>query len=291
VVEGCPLPDVFSIWTTKTSPEMPFTLLLLQVDCRPTIFVHIGRQATQLLSSPCFYLLEKQRDSLPPPLAQSLPKTYNDMKKPILLIASPIARLRKRWRQPLRVAFAIHEVTERATLERIMENLKPAILLLDLAFPKVGGVRGVLAIQQLSPRTKIVLLSSTPNVREGLSALKVGIRGYCNRDVDLALLKNAVEIVQKGEIWVRPNLLSHLVEMVTSLTDHKPNTQLDHLTRREYEIACLVGQAASNKEIANQLNVTEKTVKAHLTTIFRKLRLSGRLQLALFMVEPNRVNH
>ena len=213
------------------------------------------------------------------------------MKKPILLIATPITRLSRRWRQALKPRFTIHHAGSPAALERIMKNLKPTLLLLDLALPQFGGVGGVLAIQQLSPRTKIVLLSSSPGVREGLSALKVGIRGYCNRDVDLSLLKNAVEIVQKGEIWVRPNLLSHLVEMVTSLTDHKPNTQLDHLTRREYEIACLVGQAASNKEIANQLNVTEKTVKAHLTTIFRKLRLSGCLQLALFMIEPNRVNH
>ncbi len=211
------------------------------------------------------------------------------MKKPVLLIASPIARARRRWRQALKPGFALHEVVGRTALDRSMTNLKPAVLLLDIALRRINGVGGLSAIQQLSPQTKIVLLSSTPNVREGLSALKVGIRGYCNRDVKPSLLKNAVEIVQKGEIWVRPNLLSQLIEKGTSLTEHPPNTQLDRLTRREREIARLAGGGARNKEIANQLNVTEKTVKAHLTAIFQKLRLSGRLRLALFMTQHNRL--
>ena len=177
-----------------------------------------------------------------------------------------------------------------------MAKLKPAVLLLDLALPRFGGVGGVAAIQQLSPPTKIVLLTSTPHYREGISALKAGVRAYCNTDIDPSLLKNAAEIVQIGEIWAGRNLISHLLKQVTSLSDRRQkeptaesNSPVNSLTLREHEIAHLIRCGASNKEIADQLNITERTVKAHLTAIFQKLRLSNRLQLAIFMTEHDLV--
>ena len=140
-------------------------------------------------------------------------------------------------------------------------------------------------------------MTSTSNDREGLAALKAGARGYCNLDMDPQLLKKAVSVVVKGEIWVARNVFAPLLEELTSLTErrHKefpPNldTRLDRLTPREREIAQLVGGGASNKEIAGRLNITEATVKAHLTAIFRKLGLSDRLGLALFVTEYNRVS-
>jgi DNA-binding NarL/FixJ family response regulator len=177
-----------------------------------------------------------------------------------------------------------------------MASLKPTILLLDLALPNLGGVGGIRAIQRLSPPTKIVLLTGTPDEKEGISALKAGARGYCNTDIDAALLKKAVEMVQKGEIWVARKLIPHLLEELASLTERrqkdspaKPDSRLDRLTPREREIVHLIGGGASNKEIASQLKVTEGTVKAHLTAIFRKTGLSSRLQLALFVAEHMRL--
>jgi DNA-binding NarL/FixJ family response regulator len=177
-----------------------------------------------------------------------------------------------------------------------MANLKPAFLLLDLALPGLGGVEGTPSIQRLSPVTSIILMTSTSNDREGLAALKAGARGYCSLDMDPQLLKKAVSCVVKGEIWVARNVFAPLLEELTSLTErqHKefpPNldTRLDRLTPREREIAQLIGGGASNKEIAGRLNITEATVKAHLTAIFRKLGLSDRLGLALFVTEYNRV--
>jgi len=71
----------------------------------------------------------------------------------------------------------------------------------------------------------------------------------------------------------------------------KASSSLDRLTPREHEITLLIGCAQTNKEIANHLNITEKTVKAHLTAVFRKLGLSNRLQLALYITEQNRMFH
>lgn len=215
----------------------------------------------------------------------------------VVLIASPIAGVRGQWATGLQDRFPLYEVAERSSLERSMANLKPAVVLLDLALPGLGGVEGVPAIQRLSPLTSIMLLTSTPNDREGLAALKGGARGYCSSETDPALLKKAVTVVLKGEIWVARNVYAPLLEELTSLTErrHKefpPNldTRLDRLTPREREIAQLIGGGASNKEIAGRLNITEATVKAHLTAIFRKLGLSDRLGLALFVTEYNRVS-
>jgi two-component system, NarL family, nitrate/nitrite response regulator NarL len=214
----------------------------------------------------------------------------------VVLIASPIAGVRGLWAAGLQDRFPLYEVAERAALERSMANLKPSVLLLDLALPGLGGVEGVPAIQRLSPLTSIMLLTSTPNDREGLAALKGGARGYTSSEMDPTLLKKAVGVVLKGEIWVARNVYAPLLEELTSLTErrHKefpPNldTRLDRLTPREREIAQLIGGGASNKEIAGRLNITEATVKAHLTAIFRKLGLSDRLGLALFVTEYNRV--
>jgi two-component system nitrate/nitrite response regulator NarL len=214
----------------------------------------------------------------------------------VVLIASPIAGVRSQWASGLREKFPLYEAAERTVLERNMTNLKPAILLLDLAFPGLGGVEGVADVQKLSPLTSVVLMTSTPNDREGFSALKAGARGYCSTDMDPNLLRKAVSVVIKGEIWVARNVFAPLLEELTALTErrHKefpPNldTRLDRLTPREREIAQLIGGGASNKEIAGRLNITEATVKAHLTAIFRKLGLSDRLGLALFVTEYNRV--
>jgi len=214
----------------------------------------------------------------------------------MVLIASPNPRVRRRWRQALQGRSAIHQVATRAALERSMAHLKPAILLLDLGLPMLGGVGGVPALQRLSPPTRIVLLTGTLDEKEGLSALKVGARGYCNTEIDPALLKKAVQMVREGQIWAGRNLIPHLLEELTSLTERRReappgdrDSRLDRLTPREREIAHLIGGGASNKEIASRLNVTEGTVKAHLTAIFRKIGLSGRLQLALFVAEHMRL--
>jgi DNA-binding NarL/FixJ family response regulator len=215
----------------------------------------------------------------------------------VVLIASPIAGVRGQWTEGLQEKFPLHEVAERSSLERSMANLKPSILLADLALPGLGGVEGVPAIQRLSPLTYIVLLTSTPNDREGLAALKAGARGYCGMDLDPTLLRKAVTVVLKGEIWVGRNMYAALLDELTSLTERRhrefpPNldTRLDRLTPREHEIAQLIGEGASNKEISGRLVITEATVKAHLTAIFRKLGLSDRLGLALFVTEYNRVS-
>jgi len=142
----------------------------------------------------------------------------------------------------------------------------------------------------LSLSTKTLVLTDAPADSEGVFALKAGAKGYYTRAIEPANLKKAVETVQKGEIWVRRDLVTRLVAEVRSLAERGRSLQatkrrrgLDRLTARQRIIAGLIARGASNGAIAKQLAITESTVKAHVTAIFRNLGISNRLQLALLL--------
>lgn len=212
------------------------------------------------------------------------------MGKATIVIASAVAETRKRWSHLLRETFAACEVAELGALEQVAANLKPSILVLDLALLGPGRVRGLQHIQALSPTTKTLVLADNPDDGEGICALKAGAKGYYTRAIDPAHLKKAVEAVQKGEIWVQRKLIPGLVAGLLSLTETRQkgsigeaDRRLKCLTLRQRGVADLIAKGASNKEIASQLNVSERTVKAHLTEMFRNIGVSDRLQLALLM--------
>jgi DNA-binding NarL/FixJ family response regulator len=214
---------------------------------------------------------------------------------PLVVIASGVADVRKRCRQALSNGYRVHETADRGDLERGIVGHRPAAVLLDSALPGLGGASGIASVQKLRAAARIIVLTEAPDEREGIAILKAGARGYCHRDIDIALLEKATQVVLKGEIWVGRKLIPHLLEELTVLTEQRrwdapgrSDERLERVTPRERQIVDLLSAGASNKEIAKRLNVTERTVKAHLTAIFRKLGLSGRLQLALFALEHGR---
>ena len=212
---------------------------------------------------------------------------------PAVLIATHDPDLRGRWRSVLHGGFPVRDVSDRECLERTIATLSPDVLLLDLDLLGAGGIGDGPIIRALSRDTKVVLLSGSPNEREGIRVLKAGARGYCNKDVEPQLLRKIVDRVHDGEIWAERKLIPRLIDEYASHAEDrpegvsKPDGRLSLLTPREREIAFLIGAGASNKEIASRLRVGEGTVKAHLTAIFRKLGFSDRLQLGLFLVNPN----
>jgi len=209
----------------------------------------------------------------------------------VVLIATPTASARKQWTEALEGMCTILAVAERGSLDRCLADLKPDILLLDLALHRLGGLGGVQAIRQLSPETKIVLFARSPNAKEGISLLKAGAWGYCEKAIEPLRLRKVVLMLQQGEVWVKRNLIPHLIGELARLTRLRTKDSASHearlrsLTPREREVVLLIGEGVNNKKIASRLTITEHTVKAHLTTIFRKLGLSGRVQLALLANE------
>src|SRR6267143_1655777 len=211
----------------------------------------------------------------------------------VVLIATPTAEVRSQWTLALKDMYTVLDVGERGSLDRSLADLKPDVLLLDLALHRLGGLEGVQAIRQLSPETKIVLFARSPNAKEGISLLKAGAWGYCEKAIEPLRLRKVVLMLQQGEVWVKRNLIPHLIGELARLTRLRTKdsasheTRLRSLTPREREVVLLIGEGV-NKKNASRLMITEHTVKAHLTTIFRKLGLSGRVQLALLANESGR---
>jgi two-component system, NarL family, nitrate/nitrite response regulator NarL len=205
------------------------------------------------------------------------------------LLAASSAALRRRWAEGLEGWPAPVEAADRGELEERMLANRPAVVFLDLALPGLSGLDGVPDIQRLNPGARLVLLASSPSERQAVFALVAGARGYCDRNIAPSQLKKAVEVVQRGEIWIGRHVVPHLLRRITSLTPAGPDAgpggrlarRFEFLAPREREIALLVGSGANNREIAERLSITESTVKAHLTSVFRKLDVPDRLRLAL----------
>jgi two-component system nitrate/nitrite response regulator NarL len=208
-----------------------------------------------------------------------------------VLIASGDRDLRRRLAQSLareRGLRRLREAGDRAEIERLVPQLAPVILLLDHPLPGYAGLESLRAIRALSPTTRAVLLVARPDDTEAVAALKQGASGYCSRRSEPALLRKALQRVRAGEIWVGRSVTGHLLEELVALSQRRgPETpeRLRRLTARERQLVTLVAAGASNKEIAERLSIAERTVKAHLTSIFQKLGVSGRLHLAVYTLE------
>ncbi|HEY3053364.1 MAG TPA: response regulator transcription factor [Thermoanaerobaculia bacterium] len=184
--------------------------------------------------------------------------------------------------------FSVEEVSQMTGLVEALVNRKPAVLLLAVDFPGLGGPAGLRQIRRLNPATKIIVLSRSVNEHEELEVLRLGARGYCG-PIESDVLLKMIEKVQQGEVWAGRKTIGALLEEFFGSPEEiaapEPavlNSQLEQLTSREREILQLLGGGASNKEIANALNVSVSTIKAHLTKIFRKLGQPDRLRLALY---------
>jgi two-component system nitrate/nitrite response regulator NarL len=205
-----------------------------------------------------------------------------------LVIATPLRGDRWRWVERLRRILSVFEADDWTLLERVMANLKPDVLVVDLRLPGLDEVRGLIRVPRVCPFTKIIALTDTPTDREGVSVLKAGAKGYCARSTAPQQLEKAIAAVQKGEIWAPRRLVHGVVAELLFLVDNrsnglvaKPDPRLNSLTQRQRVIADLISRGACNKEVAQRLNITERTVKAHLTAAFRNVGVSDRLQLAL----------
>ena len=210
---------------------------------------------------------------------------------PTVIIASPRAELGGRVRAHLKGACSMHEVSRWESLDRTISRLNPGVVLLDTELLYSNGVTDLSIIRRISRKARVILLSPSPNDEEGIAGLKAGARGYCERGIGAALLRKAVDRVREGEIWAERRLIPLLVGQCLTPEELsgsalRSDRRLTLLTPREREIARLIGAGATNRDIARRLLVSEGTVKAHLTAIFRKLGFSDRLQLGVFLAKP-----
>ena len=133
-------------------------------------------------------------------------------------------------------------------------------------------------------RIKAIAGSSDPTEDEAIDLLDCGFMGYCHAYSDLKTLRQVNDVVQSGSVWIGKKLMQRLIKRVNTANVKANTTTVDWsngLTPREIQIAVLAANGASNLAIAEQCAITERTVKAHLGTVFQKLNVTDRLQLAL----------
>lgn len=181
---------------------------------------------------------------------------------------------------------AVLEARGRRDFDVLAVEHQPAVVVLALPLRGFGGLDALRSLRRLSPVSRAIVLSNAATAAAALDALKLGARGYCALTIDPLVLVKAIELVEQGEIWIGRKLMLDLLEEVAPVRTAGRHAEPDCLTAREQQIVDRIGDGASNKEIAEMLSITEKTVKGHLTAIFRKLGVSSRLQLAVHRLEP-----
>jgi len=162
-----------------------------------------------------------------------------------------------------------------------VDELLPDVVLMDLVMPKVDGIAAIRRITALSPSTRVLVLTSFSDDDKVFSAIKAGALGYLMKDSSPADLAEAIRAVYRGEPSLDPEIAKKLMDQ---LSKGEEVIAEEDLTTREKDVLRLIARGNSNKEIAASLNISEKTVKNHVTNILQKLHLSDRTQAALYAV-------
>ncbi len=168
----------------------------------------------------------------------------------------------------------------------VVSTLQPDVVLLDISLPGTNGIGVLRTLKEKSPATKPLLLVTTRDEELIFTALRAGAKGYLSKDTTVSHLTKAIQAVHEGELWVDRKLVARFVEqeVVAELRENSPRRTQEALTTREEEILRLLASGGTNKEIAQALLISEKTVKCHLHSIFRKLNITRRLQAILHAV-------
>lgn len=142
-------------------------------------------------------------------------------------------------------------------------------------------------IKKLCPEGRILIIGPPQPIPVQIAALKQGARGYFNQNTPMSKLQDALRLIINGEVWVERHVISTLIDEISHFPE--VNEQQRHavatLSPKELEVARMVSHGATNKMIARNMDITERTVKAHLTTIFQKMGLPDRLSLAIVFRE------
>lgn len=166
-----------------------------------------------------------------------------------------------------------------------LENIKrtePVVLFWD-AWQPAADVESAIRARKLLSRTRILLLMGRADDELERRAIQAGIQGCISREASPELLTKALAAVARGEIWTTPSVASRIISEFTTSHNHTTrDAESNGLSRREWEILALVAQGHRNKQIADQLFVSESTIKSHLYAVYKKLQISSRLEGVLY---------
>lgn len=155
-------------------------------------------------------------------------------------------------------------------------RLQPRVVLMDLKMPRMDGVEAIRQIKQKHPGTEVLVLTTFDSDDYIFQGIEAGAKGYLLKDAPREELFRAVRAVARGESLLQPNVAARLVNRFAELS--RRTVPEETLSERELEVLRCMARGAANKEIANELVISESTVKTHVTNIFQKLGASDRTQ-------------
>ena len=199
-----------------------------------------------------------------------------------VLIADDHAVLREGLRSFLELQDGIEivgDAADGAEAVELAEQLRPAVVLMDLVMPKLDGVEAMRELKERVPETRVIILTSYIDDDRLLPAIRAGAAGYLLKNAEPQELARAIRAADAGEALIDPSVAARLVER---LAEDDGRDDYESLTMREREVLELIGRGFSNKRIALELNIAEKTVKTHVSNVLGKLGVADRTQAALY---------
>ncbi len=205
-----------------------------------------------------------------------------------VMIADDHSLVREGIKQLLEFDGSIKVISEAANGEECLEKLEeeiPDVLLLDINMPVKNGLDVLSEIKEKKYNVKVLILTVHNDIEYLLKAIDIGVDGYILKDSESAELKRAIQAVMAGENYIQASLIPALNNRLVNRDIDKD--KIDSLTSRELEVLVKVANGMLNKEIATNLNISERTVKNHVSNIFKKIDVSDRTQAAVFAIKNN----
>ncbi|MFZ5968149.1 MAG: response regulator [Bacillota bacterium] len=165
--------------------------------------------------------------------------------------------------------------------------LKPHVILLDINMPVMNGIQALRRLRDMGTDARIIILTIHEDKEYLYETINIGASGYVLKDAEASSLVKAIRDVYGGESYIHPSLASALVKEFNRKDLDDDEYKKERLTRREYEVLVLIAEGNNNKDIAERLFISEKTVKNHVSNIFKKIDVSDRTQAAIYAYKHN----
>jgi two-component system, NarL family, response regulator LiaR len=170
---------------------------------------------------------------------------------------------------------------------KVVHECSPDVVLLDLIMPRMDGIETVRRMKAARPQTQIIVLTSFGDDQKVFAAIRAGATGFLLKDVSPGDLALAIHAAQRGEASLAPGIATKLMQEIA--VGGSPANDEQSLTEREYAVLALIAQGRSNKQISEELSISEKTVKTHVSNILTKLHLEDRTQAAIYALREGLV--